>query len=317
MAREGHSVIGIAPLMEESVRFLGKPIIRFVGTPICDYMDFIIREGKEFEVTQLFYSYIKKVKCLEIDLIFLREDANALKSDTAQSIVVDKYFYIDLDKSWETLYNSLNRGLRQNVSRRERNLGKLGRLEYNKVEDQKDIDAFLKEYFCLHIRRWRDRAKRYSQFQYGSWRDFVKDICHTLFPKGYMDLSYMKLDSNIKVAAHVGFIYNKIFHHYMPTYNPDYSTYGPGNLLIMNMLKESIHKGLDRFDFLRGTESYKTLWTNNNRDLFNAVSYPDYFLLAKGGRLLRAARDGYLKYVKERLKKIMPLMRLWYKTRGR
>lgn len=316
LAKENNSIIGIAPLMAEEIIFLRKPVIKFIGTPSCDYMDFIILENREKEVVSCFFNYLKKLKCLEIDLVFVPDGSCVLKTGLAQSRLVDACPYVDLGDPWEVVYNRLNKSIRQYVSRRQRNILKLGKLEFSSVKEEDKIDAFLDEYFRMHIRRWHDYAGRYSQFQYARWRNFIRELSHILFSKGYIDLTYLKLNSDI-IACHTGFIYNKIFHWYMATFNPDYSKYSPGHLLTMYLLKNSCCNGLLSFDFLRGTESHKMLWAQKTKHLFNYLGYSDYYLLKKTGRLLRIIKDFYLKNMKERLKKISPsLLRLWYKSKG-
>lgn len=314
-AQEDGRMIGIAPLMAVETPLLKKPSIRFVGTPICDYMDFIIAKGMETSVLQAFYGYLRSLACLEIDLFFLPETSPVVKLGGVSASAVDICPYIDLSGDWASTYKGLNSTVKKYVARRERSIAKAGKPVLDSVKEKSGIRSYFDEYFRIHIMRWRDYGGRYSQFQYASWRDFAIDVSEGLFQKGAIDLSYFKLDSDT-IACHFGFKYNGVFHWYMPVYNPAYSKYSPGNLFIMEILKRSSLDGLTEFDFLRGNEPYKIFWTDKARRLFDCVSYPDNRILRGTGRSLRSARNIYTSHIKGRLKKLSPVMQIWYKLKG-
>jgi len=315
VAKDQGRLIGIAPLMAEEVPLFKRPIIKFVGTPICDYMDFVIEKGAETEVLNAFYSYLQDLKCLEIDLLFVPENAPTVRFDKTTAAVIDICPYLDLSEDWAATYKSLNKTIKKYVARRERSIAKVGRVELGSVKEKSGIKIFFDEYFRIHVTRWKDYEGRYSQFQYISWRDFATEVSDALFQRGVIDLSYLKLNSET-IACHFGFIYNKIFHWYMPAYNPAYSRYSPGNLFVMELLKRSSLNGLSTFDFLRGNEPYKIFWTDKSQRLFDCVSYPNNRMLSGMGRSIRFARNIYASYIKGRLKKLSPLMQMWYKSKG-
>ena len=315
MLKDNGSVVGIAPLFAEEVRIVRRPVIRFIGTPICDFMDFLIVRDREPEIVPLIYDYLRKLKCLEIDLSFIPEGSRMLGSPQMRSVPVDESPYIDLDKDWDTTFNRLNTSIRKYVARRERVIARVGPVALERVQDKKGVDAFLDEYFKIHVVRWRDHEGRYSQFQYPTWRAFVRELCGTFFASGCIDLSRLRLRSDT-IACHFGFIYDRVFHWYMPAYNPDYFRYSPGNIFIMRLLRDSVETGLSCFDFLRGTEPYKVFWTDSARKLYACIGYPDDYLLTKTGQLMRSVRTFYQKQVKGRLKRLSPLMWLWYRSRG-
>ncbi|UCD55748.1 MAG: GNAT family N-acetyltransferase [Candidatus Omnitrophota bacterium] len=306
--------VGIAPLMTERIPLVPNPVIKFVGSPVCDYIDFIIVKGREQEIISHFLSYIKKINFIEMNLAFIPEASYTLRSQQVKSFLVDKSPYLDLDKNWDNTYKRLNKTIKKYVARREKAAMKAGKLEFGYVKDREGIDIFLKDYFKIHVKRWRDFSGRYSQFQYENWRNFVREISAIFLEKSYVDLSYLKLNSNI-VACHFGFIFNNAFHWYMPTFNPDFARFSPGNIFIMRLLEHSANKGFMRFDFLRGEEPYKAMWTDSTKNLFRCLGYSERPLSNKTGHFYRLIKNFYTSKVKQQIKKIRPIMNIWYKAK--
>ena len=61
----------------------------------------------------------------------------------------------------------------------------------------------------------------------------------------------------------------------------DLSKYSPGRLLISLLIKWSISKKIDIFDFTLGDENYKKSWCNNESQLYNYLylnSFKGFFL---------------------------------------
>jgi CelD/BcsL family acetyltransferase involved in cellulose biosynthesis len=49
-------------------------------------------------------------------------------------------------------------------------------------------------------------------------------------------------------------------YYYIGGFDPDYSRFGPGNLIISESIEFARKAGLHAFDFLRGREPYKYKW---------------------------------------------------------
>ena len=64
------------------------------------------------------------------------------------------------------------------------------------------------------------------------------------------------------MAAHFGFIQNKTYYYYKPTYNVNYSKFSPGNILLQSLIESSINEGFEIFDFGTGSEIYKKRFSN-------------------------------------------------------
>ena len=67
------------------------------------------------------------------------------------------------------------------------------------------------------------------------------------------------------LAVHFGSLHDGRFGWWVPAYDPAYSKFSPGGLLLEELLKASHARGDVEFDFLIGGEGYKFLYATHNR----------------------------------------------------
>ena len=114
----------------------------------------------------------------------------------------------------------------------------------------------------------------YKEFE----KEGVKDI--------KTHLSSLVLNNEL-IAIHWGVIYKKRFYYLLLSMQEgQLNKYSPGRLLISLLIRWSISKKLEVFDFTLGGESYKKSWSNKNSYLFNYVESKslkgfNFFLLIK------------------------------------
>jgi CelD/BcsL family acetyltransferase involved in cellulose biosynthesis len=58
-------------------------------------------------------------------------------------------------------------------------------------------------------------------------------------------------------------------HGHLCGFDPNYSKYSVGNLLLWKVLEECVEKGISEYDFMQGNESYKFNWTDKQRQNMN------------------------------------------------
>lgn len=324
LADDSGGITGIAPLMMTKSLFFNKSVIQFIGTDICDYMDFII-EPINYEKTFLkIIEYLSGLRFLEVDLKYIPEGSRMIQnSDNLQKkkrmhrkiFQTDSCPYIHLQKDWQELVWGIKSKLRGEIKRNKKRLQERGDLVFKSHTREAPSNKNLEDYFDMHIKKWKSYSKTYSQFQYKHWRGFITRLTSLMFDRGWLDFSYLELDKNM-VACHFGFRYKDRLYYYIPTFDPGFASYSPTKILIMKMIEDSHHRGFKEFDFLRGREPYKMAWTRISRPIYNVFYYSEILPLRYSGFIYRALLNGYIKNVKPLMKKISPLMRLWYKSRG-
>ena len=80
------------------------------------------------------------------------------------------------------------------------------------------------------------------------------------------------------------FAYEGIYYDYQKGFDPAWSRYSPGQLMLAHLIKEAIEDGAWKLDLLRGDEDYKTSWTSNDTTDTHAL-----FALRGRGKMWMAA----------------------------
>lgn len=262
-------IIGAGFFAQENnkIEFLGTSQV--IGTElVTDYGDIVARSGQEQVVWENIVSFLRKeYKGVELILDFVRETSpsfSILKGLSFAEVKTDSAPYIKLPATWDEYLTLLGRKHRHELRR------KIRRLEAEKIEyiykaphDLFHIETFLK------LMGESDATKK--KFLSPAMRVFFIDLLQSLDPK-LVTLSFLKKGSEF-ISATITFEYNKRVYLYNSGYNLAYGNLAPGLILKAYLIKSSIDKGIEIYDFLRGTERYKydlggidcTLYTMNTK----------------------------------------------------
>lgn len=106
----------------------------------------------------------------------------------------------------------------------------------------------------------------------------------------------LQLDNKF-IAVIYGFEFCNRFFYYQVAHDPDFKDAGPGSVLLFLAIEDCCTRGLTEFNFLQGNESYKSIWTNDSRQLyrvvFNRGTYRSVFL--NGLEYAKSFTAGYVK----------------------
>jgi CelD/BcsL family acetyltransferase involved in cellulose biosynthesis len=100
-------------------------------------------------------------------------------------------------------------------------------------------------------------------------------------------------------ALHFGVRADNVLHYWLPVYNPDYSRFSPGLVLLANMIREATNHGVDEIDLGEGLSRYKlflgTEFYPTYRDFWQrrsprALAYRGYVSLLWRVQRIRARR---------------------------
>ncbi|MGD0158842.1 MAG: GNAT family N-acetyltransferase [Candidatus Bathyarchaeia archaeon] len=269
LAKENDTILGIAPLMYSVHKMFGLRMgkIEFIGTGTSDYNDFILTKRTE-ECLRLFIDYLYDLpenwKC--VDLIDIQENSNSLLFLRRISSLkpVHECSYFILPNSYEAfLMNNLKRKQRKHVYRNARNLERAFKVE---VLDCSNVQSFTEGMQCLfelHQKRWESRGFE-GIFADGKSRDFHLDIARAFSQKEWLGLDLLTV-SGKKISANYGFKYHSKYYAYITGFDPEYTRYSVGNVLVAYSIRRSIDEGLTEYDFLRGAEEYKIRWNTISR----------------------------------------------------
>ena len=285
---ETEKLIGIAPLCMDKKKLVGITALkymRFLGTmPISsDHLDFIINKGREVEVLKAIVDYLFQE--IKWDLCLLSNiPISSLTGKLLREIMENRPFqseisqvcpYIPLPGQIEVFYSSLSRSRRNTIMRRRRNLQK----NYNSFKlvtckNPDDIDDAMERLFKLHQKKWIE-VKHKGNFARNEIRDFHKKVAGTFLNTDLLRLYFLRVQGK-DVAALYTFKYNNRLFYYQGGWDPEWSKDRVGSILTNLVIEDAINKGYSEYDFLRGSEDYKTRLTNKKReeiDIFISNSF--------------------------------------------
>jgi CelD/BcsL family acetyltransferase involved in cellulose biosynthesis len=159
--------------------------------------------------------------------------------------------------------NSLNRELRKSIRKNSRRLTENFAVDFADTSKGTQTAEAMKIFFDLHQKRWTTKGLP-GAFIDQRTTDFHLDIAERFSRKGWLGLFQLRL-SGLPAAARYGFKYKSKYYAYLSGFDPRFSEFGVGNLLISFVVAECINKNISEFDFMRGAEEYKKHWNTFTR----------------------------------------------------
>lgn len=254
--RRAQDVIGIAPLQ------LQRHSASFIGSvDVCDYQDFIVAPGKADEFFSALLDDLKHKGITRLDLKPLRPESLVLTGLTAVAKdkgcdvschPLDVSLELDLPATWDEYLLMLKAKQRHEVRRKLRRLQEAGNIGYRVVEDVHDVRAEIETFFELFKSSREDK----EIFMTDEMASFFRSMAETLAAEKMVKLYF--LDVNEKPAASViCFDYNSRAYLYNNGFDVNFSTLSVGLLCKVFSIKDSIQNGKQKYDFLKGAETYK------------------------------------------------------------
>ncbi|WP_395856643.1 GNAT family N-acetyltransferase [Cystobacter fuscus] len=274
----GGALVGLLPLGFDYHWVLGRPIRRlaFLGESHVgsDYLDVVARRGREEEVARTFASALWELRDQwdVLDLTDLREDSVTVRvlRETFEKHGVGT----TLTERYVCPYESLGRGesfddflkrtsRRDNYLRRKKWLEKQEGYRIEKTEAPGALAAPLTDFFRLHAMRWESDGGSQGIRGRGV-ESFHRDATQLLAERGRLRLYTMKVGGQA-VASVYGIVHGGSFIYFQSGYDPAWRNRSVGLVLVGETFRDALEAGLTDYDFLRGTETYKSDWTTKQR----------------------------------------------------
>jgi CelD/BcsL family acetyltransferase involved in cellulose biosynthesis len=281
-----NEILAIAPLMLSKYKLPGFGSIRkieFIGHRHSDYNNFIILK-REKECITYVLDYLKEY--IEnwdwIELKEIPEHPNGFSSlETLLAAhqsglmmrkrVCDICPYISLPTTPEDLLKGLSKNMRQNINKYSRKLKESHKVEFKKYDEAGySVKQAMSLFLDLNERRWASKGMAGSfKSKEDTFRNFHMEVSKCFADKGWLGLYFLFADDE-PVAVQYAFEYNSKMYYYLAGFDPKFSDYSIGNLLMMYLLENCIKKGFKEYDLMRGDEPYKLRWTKTYRKNFEA-----------------------------------------------
>ncbi|HSP79034.1 MAG TPA: GNAT family N-acetyltransferase, partial [Myxococcaceae bacterium] len=157
----------------------------------------------------------------------------------------------------------LSSRFKANCRRRRRKLEERGRVEVERVEGGLELEARLEEGFSLEASGWKGRRGT-AMAQDGRTRGFYSELAREAGYAGRLALYFLRLDGRA-VAFQYGLCHGGRYFLLKPGYDESLGECSPGQLLMEEVLRDCIARGLREFDFLGPDMVWKRDWTDRVR----------------------------------------------------
>jgi CelD/BcsL family acetyltransferase involved in cellulose biosynthesis len=203
--------------------------------------------------------------------------------------------WLPLPSSWEELLVGLDAKFKANVRRRRRKLEQRGQVTFERVEGGLGLESALEEGLALERSGWKG-AQGTAIAQDGATRGFYTELARTASGQGALALSFLRVDGKA-VAFHYALEHGGRYLLLKPGYDEALGECSPGQLMMDEVLRTCIERGLAEFDFLGPDMVWKRDWASQVRP----HSYLFIFRRSPLGRALREAKFRWLPAAKETL----------------
>lgn len=255
VVREDSLIIGIAPLL------IGQSSARLVSnTELMDYSDFIIASSKEKKFFSALFEYLGRQDIRRLDMPRVRADSGTISFLQAYApegwevsfAPVDVFYEMDLPDTWEGYLDSLAAKERHETRRKLRRLESAGHVGLRVVHDRDKVPDAMDSFVEL----FRSNREEKMRFMTGDVELFFRALATAAADAGILKLFFLDLDG-VPVAATMCFDYSSTVHLYNNGYDRRFSHLSVGLISKVFSIRESIKFGRAKFNFLRGSETYK------------------------------------------------------------
>jgi len=318
VVREGETVVGIAPMLEDVERFYGFKLrkLSFIWNTHVPRCDFIVAE-KRLDVYRTLWEHLA-AEARRWDLLLLpqlpegsptltwfKELASA-SGFIACTWSADASPYVPISGTWEKYFESLPRNHRSNLYSRTARLSSMGKVELEPLSaDADNLGAALDEGFQIEAAAWKATTSDPLLADAGV-RTFYSKLVESSGIKNLVNLQFLRA-GNKRIAFNLCVRYAGSMYLIKEGHLPEYKDYSPFNILASKSLENCFREGLQRYDFLGKEEEWKSRWSrrvlshhwmfiypNNPRTaLFNAMKFRMAPMIQEFGQVRgRAAMSG-------------------------
>ena len=266
--KQGGAVVGLCPLTFRRPSRFGFAVrkLEFAGVH-ADYNDLVLGNDLDGQISAV-VDYLAQTseKWDVLDLRELRdtgETTELLKNALARaglpyfvSLEPEGCPYLPIDGDAACLMKRLSGHVRSTLRKRSERAAVEG-LNLRIIENPQDEPGLLDSLVALD---WKKHVHKSSATFVGAYPEVFQSLFDTLGPRGWLYVAMLELKGN-PIAFQLGFRCGRKLWDYTKAYDRSFSSFAPGTLLLPALLEYGFEHGYDEYDFLRGEEPYKVVWS--------------------------------------------------------
>lgn len=275
--RAGDAVAGIAPLVRRiASRFFRVRILEF-ATIHADYNDMVVGGEPAGQIRAVVDFLAQTTEQWDVvHLRDLRDTGNTIaeiESSLASSglhylVLTEKENcpYLPLDGNVDYLMKRLSGHVRRVIRKRIERAAP-GGLRVRIVENPQEESELLDKLIALDHQK--SLRSIYPPF-IGRNPKVFQYLFKKLGPQGWLYVALLE-QGNHTLAYQLGFRCGDKLWDYNKAYDQSYSRFAPGTLLLAGILDYGFERGFREYDFLRGEEPYKLVWSTAHHQRFGLL----------------------------------------------
>ncbi len=168
-----------------------------------------------------------------------------------------------LPETVEEFDRGLPAKFRANLRRRRRNLETRGPVAVERVTGGLDLHAKLEEGYALEESGWKGRAGSAIGQDPITW-GFYSELARSAAGAGMLVLFFLRCGGR-PIAFQYAIVDGGRYHLLKTAYDEAMSEFGPGQLLVLEAMRDCISRGVREYDFLGPDMPWKREWTSTTR----------------------------------------------------
>ncbi len=250
-------LVGIAPLkrIDSTASLLGSP-------DVCDYLDFIINPGEENYFFEALFQTLNQRGIKRLELSSQRPEAAVFGSFFADKNIEgwkgsfgeeNSSSEVYLTASWESYLAGLHKKQRHEVRRKIRKLeNETQSFNYKYLAEKAEVISFIPIFLALFLQN-----PEKQDFMTVAMEKFFQQLITAAAEMGLVRFGLLEVEDRT-VAAVLYYDYQDRIYLYNSGYDSEYHSLSVGLLAKILSIRDSIERGKQVFDFLKGREIYKT-----------------------------------------------------------
>jgi CelD/BcsL family acetyltransferase involved in cellulose biosynthesis len=262
IAEEDGQLVGIAPLFFSENRDKEPSLLLIGSIEISDYLDLIVRPAHLSPFVHGLMDFLSAMplswKCLDWHNLFESSPTLPLLQSEVQKLgwfcTIEKTYHapsIPLPGDFETYLCGIDKKQRHEIRRKMRRAAEMGGVDWYIVTDEPALDGEIDSLFNLMST---DPAK--AAFLTDSMRTQMRASLWAAFKAGWLQLAFLTING-MKAVMYVNFDYQDRIWVYNSGFDPRFTDYSPGWVLLGFLLEWANENHRREFDFMRGDEHYK------------------------------------------------------------
>jgi CelD/BcsL family acetyltransferase involved in cellulose biosynthesis len=267
------TLCGIAPFC--SANAADETTLMLLGSPdVCDYRDCIVARGVESRFYHALTDYLMRQPprrfMLTLNSLLHHSPTLSFFSRLEQRetfevniVMEDTAPVMDLPSDFEAYLNRLPAKERHEIRRKKRRAEKEGTLALERMSDPPRVMAAMPSFLDL----FRSGGGTKRSFLTPEREAFFLALAGEFSRRGWLDL-YALVVNGTPVTYLLCFSYNRTLYLYNAAYDSRYAHVSPGIVAIALCIEDAIRRGISRFEFLRGNETYKHRFGGRDQHLY-------------------------------------------------